>query len=189
MVNFTNDPMNQELPTVVTRNSPNDAFNRVGGRMLSFERHVQAAAGAILMNSIRVHGTVEIDDAYAEIMEVTTLTNLTGLYFDLYDGTTAVEITSSTGGASLSGAPVGSLIIKNKDASNVLTTLISDQARVLEADTSKKTHLPFLVTAKNGVDTRIRMHGNTTDDPVDFKMMFYIVYHPKDGGYLEDTLA
>ncbi|MEA2036864.1 MAG: hypothetical protein U9O94_05110 [Nanoarchaeota archaeon] len=140
---------------------------------------------SVTMNIFKVIGSVEILTAHGEVMDVTTLTNMTAVYTDLWDGTTAVNITAN--GAILSGAPVGSLIIKQKDSTNAMITVLANQARVTEPANDKKTHQPFIVTQKNGVDTYIRMNYTTTDAPIDAQILFIVKYRPIDGGSI--TLA
>lgn len=165
-------------------NCINDLAQRAGGIKLSVEMTVNGT-GAISANIFKVNGSVDIIDAYGEITEITTLTNLTNGKFFLYDGTNSVDITAD--GFSLSGVSVGSIILKTLDSSNAATIVNADQCRVTEADTSKKTHHPFMVTQKNGADTYLKCSMSTTDNPVNFKVKFYVVYKPLDGGSLEEA--
>ena len=173
------------LPATCENNCIQDVAVRTGGRILEIEGTLSANNTSETINLFKVTGTVEIIDAYGEITDATTLTNMTGCYFDLWDGTTAVEITDSAGGATLSGAPVGSMILKTGDSSNIATVVLADQCRVTEADSSKKTHHPFVITQKNGANTYIRCHYTTTDAPINAKVKFFVVYRSRDGGTLE----
>ena len=165
-------------------NSVGDMVERAGGRLLCVEATLSGNNETVVANVFKIHGTVEVIDAYGEVSEVTTLTNMTGIYFDLYDGTVAVEVTDSVG-AVLSGAPVGSMILRTGIASSIATVVLADQVRLTESDASKKTHQPFTITQKNGVDTFLRIHYSTTDAPINAKIKLYVVYASKDGGYME----
>lgn len=133
------------------------------------------------LNIFKIIGTIEITEAHAFITRVTTLTNLTGLYFDLWDGTISVEITDSVGGV-LSNAPVGTIVVKDKVASEIVTCIFADQCRVDEPAPDKKYHQPFTVTQKNGVDTYIRARFASTDNPVNFDIEFIVDYINVNGG-------
>lgn len=169
------------LPTNKSHNCIGDMAERAAGFILEVEGVLNANNTTETINIFKITGSVEIIDAYGEVTDATVLNNLTGCYFDAWDGTTAIEITDSAG-AVLSGAPVGSMILKTADSSQIATVVLADQVRVTEADTSKKTHHPFIVTQKNGADTYIRCHYTTSDAPINAKVKFYIVYRPKNGG-------
>ena len=181
---FTNDILEKPQPEGCLDNCAVDMIERGGGRIFKVRGTLNADNTSAVVNLFKIHGTVEIINAYAEVMEVTTLTNCTGCYFDLYDGTVAIEITDNAG-AVLSGAPVGSMILRTGIASQIATVVLSDQCRITETDSSKKTHQPFSCTQKNGVDTFIRAHYTTTDAPINAVVDFYVVYSPFNGGYVE----
>lgn len=164
-------------------NSIGGILEKNAGRLLKASNvRITGAAGALTFNVFKVTGTVLILDQFAEIISVTTLTNCTDVYADAYDGTVAIDLTK-TPGAVLSGAPVGSFFTKNKVAAETYTVLLADQVRVNEP--SNKTAAPFFVTQKNGVDTFIRLHMDTTDDPIDFTMDVWFYFIPINGGSLQ----
>lgn len=140
--------------------------------------------GTIVANALELTGSVEMLNAFVEITEVTTLTNCTNVYYYLYDGTNSVDITAD--GATLSGAPVGTILVKDQDSSFPLTVAMSDTCRVTEPPAGNKfSHYPYVITAKNGASTYIRFSLTTTDNPVNFKVGVHIEYRPVDGGTLE----
>ena len=112
---------------------------------------------------------------------MTTLTNLTGLFSTIYDGTNTVNLTIN--GAVLSGAPVGSMFTKDHDSTQPFTVSMSDQCRMTEADL-KRIGYPYIVTAKNTADTFIRLHYTTTDSPVNFKLQMIFEYYEIGDGEL-----
>lgn len=170
-------------PATCLHNCLHDYAERSGGKILKISGTLNANNTSAIINLFKIIGTVEIIDAYGEISRVGTCNNLTNCFFDLSDGTNTVNITAD--GATLSGATVGTMVFKTLDSSNAATVVFSDECRLTEADTSKKTHHPFIVTQKNGADTFIRCHYTTTDAPIDLDIDFYIVYQSKNGGYAE----
>ena len=173
------DYPNKQINNNPCDNCLNDIIERSRGRKVKVQVNV-TGTGAISANIFKVTGSAVVIDAYGEIDLVTTLTNLTAAKFFLYDGTNSVDITAN--GADLSGFTAGSLILKTGDSTNAATAVDADQCRVTEADSSKKTHHPFIVTQKNGADTYIKMSCETTDNPVNFTVTFYVVYVPLNGG-------
>jgi hypothetical protein len=139
--------------------------------------------GAQTLNVFKVHGSVRVIEQYAEIIEATTLTNCTAVYADLYDGTNTVDLTAN--GATLSGAPVGTIFTRDKVATQPYSVSVADQCRMSEVLSTPIVGLPFTVTQKNGADTYIRFHYTTTDAPIDFVMLLRFCWSPVDGGYLE----
>ena len=148
---------------------------------------INKAAGSHNINVFKVHGSVQIIEQIAEIKRAGTLTNCTAVYADLYDGTNTVDLTESSTGATLSGAPVGSVFTRDQDSSNAYTVALADECRLTETANTKQLGYPFIVTQKNGADTYIRFNFTTTDDPIDFDMHIRFVWRGVDGGYL--TLA
>jgi hypothetical protein len=138
--------------------------------------------GALTVNVFQVIGAVRVVEQVAELVSVTTLTNATNVYADLWDGTNACNLTAD--GATLSGAPVGSVFTKDKVAANAYSVLLADECRVSEVIDAKKIGRAFTVAQKSGTDTFIRFHLTTTDNPVNFTMHLKFVYEPVDGGRL-----
>ncbi len=147
------------------------------------ELAISAASGSHNVNVFKVTGSVRILEQYAEITEITTLTNLTALYSTLYDSSASVDLTAD--GAVLSGLPVGTMFTKDKAATEEYTVCSAAAGCVNETASDKKVGKPFTVTAKTGADTFIRMNFSTTDDPVSFKMLLVFEWEPIDGGGLE----
>ena len=160
---------------------PNDslagyACRSEGGHKMEVEA-VIGGTGAQTINVFQFTGTLRVLDQYAMITRVGTLTNFTGMYADVWDGTNSVLLTDNTPGASLSGAPVGTYFTKNMDETQPYTVLMSDEVRVDEPDAGdKKVSQPFTANPKNGATNYIRFHYNTTDNPVDFDMTIYFIY-------------
>jgi hypothetical protein len=128
---------------------------------------------------------VRIIEQVATIKSVTTLTNLTGMYADVWDGTSSDLLTDDSPGATLSGALVDTHFTKDKDDSFPYTVVLSDQARKNEVSSDRFLGLPFTVNQKAGTDSYIRLHFTTTDNPVDFTIDLLFEWEPVDGGWLE----
>lgn len=143
--------------------------------------------GAQTVNVFEFTGSITIVDQWAEITRVGTLTNLTTMYADIWDGTAATLLTDNTPGASLSGAQVGAFFTKSASSSSAYTVHDATQADMFESGLFTRVGYPFTITAKAGVTNYIRFHYTTTDNPVDFDMKIYFEYILMDGGTL--TLA
>lgn len=166
-------------------NSVLDFGERSAGRFLAVEDVNITGTGTITQNVFTVTGSVEILKTWALINSVTTLTNMTDVYADVYDGTTTIQLTKGNpGGAVLSGAPVGTFFTKDETSSSAYTVLLADQVRVLESTNNRNIQLPFVVTQKNATTTYIRFNYTTTDNPIDFNMNIYFEWRPLDGGEL-----
>lgn len=164
-------------------NSVADYLQRECGRFIDEEVTISLAAGSHTVNVFQLTGTVWIFDQWAEITEVTTLTNCTNMYSTLYDGTNTVTVTLD--GASISGMPVGTCFSKTKDASQTYEVIDASQCRLTVPGASgKKDAYPFVITQKNGANTYLRLHLTTTDNPLSFKMRLMFTWAPLNGGAL-----
>jgi len=162
-------------------NSVVDFGQRAVGRIIEVEDAVITGTGTVNINVFQVTGTIRVLNTWAQITEVTTLTNLTNMYADVYDGTNTIDLTKNTG-ASLSGASVGTFFTKDKASTETYSIALNDQVRVLEQ--TNKISVPFYITQKVATDTYIRFNFTTTDDPVSFKMTVWFEYLPINGGTL-----
>lgn len=139
--------------------------------------------GAITANIFQLTKSVRVVEQVAEIVSVTTLTNATNIYSDLYDGTNTVNLTAD--GIALSGAPVGTVFTKDKVATETYSLMLADECRMNEVLSDRRSGSPFTIVQKNGADTFIRLHLTTTDAPVDFTIHLRFIYEPVDGGRLD----
>jgi hypothetical protein len=137
--------------------------------------------GTVNTNVLQLVGSIRILNQWAIIKSVTTLTNMTNIYADLWDGTNSVLLTKNTG-ATLSGAPVGTFFTKDQLVAEPYSISLADQCRMLE--NAHRIAIPFTVTQKNGANTYIRFNYTTTDAPVDFTMQVWFEYEELDGGTL-----
>lgn len=158
-----------------------DFLRRESGLLLTKAVTV-TGTGTVTANVLKLTGSVKVYDQWALITEVTTLTNMTDVYADLWDGTNSVKLTK-TPGATLSNAPVGTYFTKDQIATETYTVNIANQCRMLETKTKQAS--PFIITQKESTNTYIRFCFTTTDAPINFKMSVYFVYNTVDGGTLE----
>jgi hypothetical protein len=147
------------------------------------ELTISAAAGSHSINVFKLRGCVRVLEQVAEITQITTLTNCTNMYADLWDGTVSKPLTAN--GAIISGMPVGTMFTKDKDIAETYSVSDASECQVSEVTTEEEFGRPFNVTQKSGVDTFIRFNLTTTDDPILFKMLLKFIYQPLDGGCLE----
>lgn len=155
-------------------------------RKICKEVSIILAAGTHVVNVFKLHGNVRVLDQTAEITQVTTLTNCTNVYSDLYDGTVAEPLTAN--GITLSGVPKTSVFMKDKELIEPYSLMDASQCRVNEVLKDQRWGKPFTITPKVDTDTFIRLHLTTTDDPLSFKMLLRFEYLPLNGGYLEFLL-
>jgi hypothetical protein len=132
--------------------------------------------GSLTANVLKVKGTINVISQYATITSVTTLNNATGVYADVYDGSTAIGLTAD--GLVLSGFKEGSFFTKDKDSTEAYTASDADQVRKTEVTAEAEIGKPFTVTQKKDTDTFIRFHLTTTDNPVDFTIEVVFKYEP-----------
>ncbi len=146
-------------------NTTEGAVIRSGGKHVTKTITLSANAASANVNVFQLTGTAKIVSLHGEILTATTLTNCTSVYFDLWDGTTSVPITKTTG-AAMSGFGVGSFFIKDADVASALSTLNNNQGRIKEAATGAKVNTEFLATQKISTNTYIRFNYTTTDAPI-----------------------
>lgn len=181
-INITNHLTDEFTGSLGSDNTPLGALVRAGGREVIKTITLSANNTSAAVNVFLLTGTVEVLKLHGEITAVTTLNNLTGAFFDLWDGTNSVEITDNTPGTTMSGAAVGSFFTKNADALNALTFANNSQCRVSEGVSSARTFHPFLITAKTGVPTYIRFRYTTTDTPINAQLEIHCTYADINSG-------
>ena len=150
----------------------------IGEYMIRSDIDVVVGPGSYTLNILEINGGVRIIEQQAEIVKANLITNLTGVYADVYDGTTTVNVT--TGGIVLSGAPVGSRFFKGEDTTQAFTLMLADQVRIYEPS-GPKVGDPYVVNPKNGVQNYGRVHFATTSG-IDICWRVKFVFEPLDGG-------
>ena len=162
-------------------NSFEGFIQRTGTACLEGTAQITGDNETVTTNVFKYSGPILIVEQWAVITDDTALTNATNIYADIWDGTTAEDLTND--GMTLSGAPVGSFFTKDELATETYTLMLADQGRVLET-TGPKVGGPFLINGKNGVDNFIRFHV-TTNTTLDFSMFVHFEYQVLNGGTME----
>jgi hypothetical protein len=169
------------IPEEQQLNSPYEILEREGRRVF-VEANITGNNDSYNVNVFKIIGTVRILDQFALISEIANLTNMTGIYADLWDGTLATDLTAD--GATLSGLPVGSYLTKDRDAAEQYSVISAATGAVHEIGLGDDIGQPFTVTQKNGADTFIRFNY-TTNTVLDIVMQIFFKWQAVDGGKLE----
>lgn len=162
-------------------NTPEGSMIRSGGKHVTKTITLNANNTSANVNVFQLTGGVKILGLHGEILTNTVLTNCTSVYFDLWDGTTSIPITKTTG-AAMSGYNVGAFFIKDADSASALTILNNDQARIKEAETGAKVSSELVAIQKTGTNTYIRFNYTTTDAPADATVKVDIIWVDIDSG-------
>lgn len=167
-------------------NSAIECMHRSNGIHIHKTNLIEGGPGTITIPYAKFTGSIILLNHYANIESVTTLTNCTDVYTDVYDGTIAEKVTAGNpGGADLSGFLSGSVIVKTEDETQPITAINSDQVRVYEAD-RKYVARPYTVVAKEGLECYLRFHLTTTDSPLSAIITIHLEYRIVfDGSTLE----
>ena len=175
--NFMNNP----LDGTETSNSGYDMLTRGSGFEISKIVNITGDTNSYNTNVLQLTGTVLIVNQWAEITVTTDLTNMTGVYASLYDGTNTVNLTAD--GLVLSTATVGSFFTKDQIATEIYSSNIADQCRLLETVANKYAGRPFIITQKNATNTYIRFNY-TTNTTLDITVRIVFEYIPLNGATL-----
>lgn len=154
------------------------------GRILSYpsnllfasvEKDLNANNTTANVNLFQLTGRAILKNIYGVLTSKTTLANMTGVHFNLNDGTNTVVITKNDGvGSSLL---VGGIVAKVQTTTTTAMIHTATQCNVQDLNTFT---YPCWITQKNGANTYIRFTYTTTDAPMAAKMKFYIEYQLLD---------
>ena len=108
---------------------------------------------------------------YAVCTSKTTLTNMTGCYFDMYDGA-SVALTKNDG--VLSTLAVGGIFYKNGSATT--TTFSFNSASSANTNGISMYTEECFIVAKTATTCYIRFNYTTTDAPINATIKFFIEY-------------
>lgn len=173
--------INQKVDSALVNNDSLLSVLRAGPGFLTTNTVNFTTTGVQLVNIFQVIGRANIQAISGVILDATAITNVTGIYFDLWDGSTATDITKNVG-ANLSSLPVGTSFVKNAiaaaelevlDAATELEVLDGSNANLSEAAGSKAI-AEFLVTQKPSTNTYIRF-GYTAGAAIDITIAFGII--------------
>jgi hypothetical protein len=178
--------LNASIPDGQEVNSVHDYLERSVGDVISKTITINANDTSASVNVFQVTGSIEIIRLYGVITTATTLTNCTGAYFNLYDGTASVALTKNDG--VLSGMAVGTAFIKNATATTTMAVADNAVGAVTEAS-SAKFFYPAIVTQKTGANTYIRFTYTTTDAPADATFTIFAEYRLPPAGFTGGLVA
>lgn len=171
-------PWTNQIPATYAGDSPIGYILSKGDSTFTKEITLNGNGGAFTVNIARITGMV---DVYEFVMFASlNISNCTGAYLDIYDGTTAVPITEAVTGATLTGTIANSRILLPVSEAGVLTVLNSDQARM--GYTAFNQDTPLSLVAKNGTNTYLRFNGITSDTPMTGKISFVTRHKKINGG-------
>lgn len=175
------NPNNQSILDInnVKKNSMYDFAINTVGYVLEKEVTLNANNDSQSFSLFKVTGSITIESIRGVVTDATVLNNCTAVKLYLDDGANPKNI--SDDGAILSGAGVGSIILKDQIALNNLTIVLSTECRVTERGNVDDMHQPFEVTQKNGVDTYLKFSYETTDTPINAKIKWFVRCSRIDG--------
>ena len=133
--------------------------------------------GAQDENLFTISGGVEILRLSGIFTLVTDVSAVTAAGFDLYDGTNVVQVTSAAG-TDLSASTLQTHILRVDQAAAAVTSLKSDQVRIIDGAVGLDLHAPFVVSSKYGATTYLRFNYTSDGGGANFKMTFEAVWRP-----------
>jgi hypothetical protein len=173
---LTNE-LNLASPSAVTTNSVYDHIINRKGKKISKTGHTLNGEGAQTDNIFTITGAVEIVALWGECTEATNATTCGTCYFDLFDGSAALEVTDN-GGTDLASITVGSVISKTAAATVALTKTANDAGALIDGAAGAQTvFCPFVAMKKTGEATYLRFCF-TGDVDTDIDMTFNVRYVP-----------
>ena len=145
---------------------------------------LDASAATKAYNLFKVTGIVQIDLIFGHV-ETVLSNNHTDCHIDLWDGAADVDLSDPTG-LTLNSAPVGSLIIRNGDSTELLDYGSAAAAFITENVGFKEARSPVVVGQKAGADTYVRFKHTTTNVPSSGGIHWHAQWQPiSDDGFLE----
>lgn len=169
--------LNRALPDSVALNSPNYLLRTRGGITISKTLNL-SGNGAQNDNVFQVAGCDECFEILFHVVTATNATTLSGLKFELWDGTAATDI---TGAVDASGVVAGAMVYKRGLLAQAAVLINADVGRVAEAAANKISFEPFFLMQKTGVNTYVRI-AYTGDADTDVDVLVDIRYRPHYSG-------
>lgn len=170
------------IPSSPVTNSVNSIVRRSGGLLVSKALVLSANNTTASMNAFQLTGSVAVKKLWAEITAKTTLGNLTGGSFDLYDSTAAIQLTANDG--VLSGCAVGTIVAKHGLAAVTWGKLDNAAGSSLEGAAAGPVWCETILTQKTGANTYLRLTYTTSDEPIACTVTVYCSYVPLGAGSL-----
>ena len=162
----------------IAENSFEDYYLRAGTRcIMCVTVSGKPQAGVQTHEIATVTGAIEVMRFWSFFYDNSVVTTSpTKLFFDLYDQTNDVKITAD--GVDCSGVSLHALLGR-LDQNGVIAHLMdTDQVRIVDGAVGLDLFAPFIVNAKNGADTRVRLNYTTDGGWVDFVLCYEIIWRP-----------
>lgn len=173
--------LNREIPLVggypsYVLNSPLSMLFRQG-RVVQKTLTINGTPGAgNKENLYLVASSVQFMALFGHFTLVTDVSSITAAYFDLWDGTASLDVTSSGAPAVLTGVALDSLIGKNAAVAAVMFLHNSSAAQITDSDLGTDWLAPFIVTAKQGASTYIRFCYDSDGGGAVFTIEFSLIW-------------
>jgi len=140
-----------------------------------FTEYEPAPQGGVYTHDLfTITGAVEILSFWGMFFWTSDVTNITKVWFDVYDQTNLVPITAN--GVDISNLTTYSHTGRNDQAAQVAEFLDADQARIVDGGLGATLLAPIIVSAKNGAETVLRMHYTNDGSPTIFIAYFNAVW-------------
>jgi len=161
-------------------------FNEINGVLVTKQIDL-GGTGAQSVNIFKVTKSVLLLSLRAMISEANTLTNATAVHFDLWDGTSSIDLTLNDG--VLSGMGVGTFLVKSDLMSATVNIMDPVAASALDGPYGVGSYTQVFATQKTGVNTYIRFNYTTTDAPIDAKLVVQARFRPVTLGVMVGDLT
>lgn len=162
-------------------NTGEGAVIRSGGKIVSKTITLSANNTKASVNVFELSGTCRVLALYGRVKTVTTLTNLTAAYFNIWDGTAQRDLTLNTG-AVMSGFGVGAFFAKLLRSTVVMSVQNNSFGIFVEDTSNKKQFQEFFVIQKAATATYIRFTYTTTDAPINAELEIFCEFVDEDNG-------
>jgi len=144
----------------------------MGDCFIALPMVLDGSGGTFVKGIGNVNGVIEIVKIWAVVG--TELHNCTAASLNYTDGGVTIDLTESITGATLTNAPVGSLIYAGPVASAL--QYISSASVGMKQVTNTVPMQPMILIQKIGTGSIIQFKYTTTDTPTAGTIVFYIIY-------------
>lgn len=152
-ISSSSNNIKKQFSTSPTEGSVECSLTQLGLLESSSTHTLTANAGSESINLFQITGLVAIEKLWI-VVQTDLAANLTGAYFDLYDG--AAQVLTKNDGV-ISSLVAGSYILKSETAANTMQVHdVSATTFFLEDSTLKKVFKEIIIGQKTATNTYIR---------------------------------
>lgn len=156
--------------------SPMCSLLRGNGTLIYTSISIAGTGAQVLTNCFTFDGPIQLIELWAVFTDVTDVTQIDDIYFDVYDGTNVVQLTTGNpGGAVASGATIMSSLVKDDDDNQAIAFLDADQIRYEEPASQNQLFYGGYISPKNGVTNYVRFCCDT-DANTDATLTVFLSY-------------